>query len=135
LMKKLDALAGKHQNKVFGAFVVFLSPDARNSVMDAVQGGVEELLKEAKARNDLIARLQTRAEGLQHTIVACYPSEGPKDYQINPKAEVTVVYYDRLKVMRNWAFAPGQLTPADADAIARGIEEALSKSGKSPKTK
>jgi hypothetical protein len=135
LMKKIDGLAAKHSDKTLGAFVVFLSPDARNSVQNAVEGGVEDLLKEAKARNDLIARLQARAEGLAHTIVACYPGEGPKDYNVNPKAEVTVVFFERLKVLDNWAFAAGQMTEKDVDAIAARIDGTLTKTKKTGKAK
>lgn len=125
LMKQVDALAAKHSDKTLGSFVVFLSPDARNSVLNAVAGDVEKLLEEAKARNDLIARLKTRAEGLEHTVVAAYPSEGPKGYDIDPKADVTVIFYNRLKVLDNWAFEAGKMSEADAGAIVKQIETGL----------
>jgi hypothetical protein len=125
LMKRVDALAAKHSDKTLGSFVVFLSPHARNSVLNAVEGDVEKLLEEAKARNDLIARLKTRAEGLEHTVVAAYPTEGPKGYDIDAKADVTVVFYYRLKVLDNWAFEAGKMSDADVSAIVKQIEARL----------
>ena len=59
--------------------------------------------------------------------VAIFPNEGPKDYKIDPKTEVTVLFYDRLKVVANWSFEPGKMTEADADAILKRVDEALGK--------
>ena len=92
------------------------------------------LTEEAKARNDLIARLKTRSEGLDDTVVAAYPSAGPKGYDVDPKAEVTVIFYDRLKVLDNWAFEAGKMTEKDASAIVKQIETRL-QVGKSKATK
>jgi hypothetical protein len=133
LMKQADALAAKHSDKTLGSFVVFLSPHARNSVLNAVEGDVEKLLEEAKARNDLVARLKTRSEGLDHTIVAAYPSDGPKGYDIDPKADVTVIFYNRLKVLDNWAFEAGKMSEAEVSAVAKQIETRLQEGKKSKK--
>jgi hypothetical protein len=129
LLKKTDALAAKHSDKTLGSFVVFLSPHARNSVLNAVEGDAQKLLDEAKARNDLIARLKKRAEGLDHTVVAAYPSEGPKGYDVNPKADVTVIFYHRLKVLDNWAFEAGKLTEENVNTIINHIDAKLQGKG------
>jgi hypothetical protein len=133
LMKKVDALAAKHSDKTLGSFVVFLSPHARSSVLNAVEGDVDKLFEEAKARNDLVARLKTRSEGLDHTVVAAYPSEGPKGYDVDPKADVTVIFYHRLKVLDNWAFEAGKMTEADASAIVKQIDAKLQEGKDKPK--
>jgi hypothetical protein len=126
LMKKLNTLAGKHEKLSLGAFVVFLSPDARSSVTtQSKDDDIEKLLEEAKARNALLMRLKQRAEGLEHLVVACYPSEGPKGYDVNPKADVTVIFYHRLRVVANWAYPEGVMTDADVDAMLKRVEESL----------
>jgi len=125
LLKKLDEAAAAHQSVGFGAFVVFLSPAARSSVNDASETDIDKLLAETRARNALIAQLKMRSADLQHVVVACYPSEGPKGYNVSADAAVTVVFFSRLKVVENWAFAAGKMTEANVEAILKRVEDTL----------
>ena len=56
LIKKLDAAVAKHQAAYLAGFVVVLSDAARSSVNNPAEAEVEQILKEANDRNDLIAR-------------------------------------------------------------------------------
>lgn len=123
LMKEFDALAAKQEN--LGAFVVYLSPAAKSSLLDVQEADIDKLLAEAKARDALLGRLQERAKGLENAVVAAFPDEGPKGYQLSAKAEVTVIFYDRLKVLENWSFAPGALTDAAVTKIIDQVKQRL----------
>ena len=133
LLKKLDDAVERHKQAYLGGFLVFLSPDARSSVTEPASEDIDKLLEETKKRNDLYARLEERAKPLKYLVVAAYPAEGPKGYNIDPKAEVTVVFYQKLKVTANWAFAAEKMTAMDVDAIVKKLDETLTAPAKKKK--
>jgi len=145
LMQKLDDIVGREDGKSFlGSFIVFLSPAAKSSANDPEVGKGADLVKEAKDRRDLIVRLSARAEKLKSAerakdvkegeepvtvsglVIACLPAP-PKGYNLNPKADVTVIFYVKHKVQANFAFAEGQLTDERVDQIVKMVEAALKK--------
>ena len=131
LLKKLDDAVTKHGDYYLGGFAVILSPYARSSITDdESRSDTTDLLDEATKRNELVARLKTRAEPLKHVILAAFPSGGPKGYNINGKADVTVVFYNRLKVVGNWAFEEGKMSESDLGAIVKKVDETLATVGK-----
>jgi hypothetical protein len=125
LMAKLDDALERHKDENLGGAAVFLSPDARNSANNDKEEDPEKLVAEAKARADLVKRLTARSEKLKSLVVGCFPPEGPKDYNINPKAEVTVLVYERHKVLANYAFAPAAMTDADVERIIAKVGEVM----------
>ena len=125
LLANLDKLVQQHESYALGGFAVFLSPDARSSVNDSDAADTAQLLEEATKRLELIDRLKKRAEPLKDVIIAAYPAAGPKGFNINPKAEVTVILFSKLKVISNWAFAEGKLTDNDAAAILKKVEDTM----------
>lgn len=137
LLEKLDGLAEKHKKDYLAAIAVYLSPKARTSI-SAKESAKEEpksdedlekaaaaLVEEAAGRNELIKRLQPKAEKLKNVVVGIYPEAGPKAYKINPVAETTVMYYRNYRVIKNWAFKPGELTEEKAAEIADAVEKSL----------
>lgn len=126
LLEGLDKFLENDPENI-GGFAVFLSPDARSSVTEGAAEETEKLLEEASKRFALVARLKARAKPLKHVVVATYPDEGPKGYNIHKDAEVTVIVYERMKVLGNWAYEKGKLTVGDADAILKKVDESLSK--------
>lgn len=130
LLKKLDEAVPKYREPELKAFVVFLSKEAKSSADDAKAGEQEELVEEAMARAAMIARLTARAEGLKNVIASVYPVAGPKGYNVSDKAEVTVVFYQRHRVLANWAFAEEKLTTEDVDAVLKKVDQTLSKEAK-----
>ncbi|MCI0738724.1 MAG: hypothetical protein L0Y72_06755 [Gemmataceae bacterium] len=130
LLAKLDAAVDKNQSKDFASFVVFLSPDARNSA-NTKEENAKNLVEEARAREALIARLEARSEKLKNVVVACMP-EAPKAYGLDPKAETTVVFYWNHKVIGSFvSLAP--MTEADADKILKVVTDTLAKQKKPAK--
>ncbi|MCI0380426.1 MAG: hypothetical protein L0215_22810, partial [Gemmataceae bacterium] len=131
LLAKLDAAVDNNQSADFASFVVFLSPDARNSANTKDENTVS-LVEEARAREALYARLEARAEKLKNVVVACLP-DAPKGYGLSPKAEVTAIFYRNHKVLANFAYGPGQLSEADADQIVKTVNGSLAKEKKQAK--
>lgn len=124
-LKKLDEVATEFEDRNFSAGIIFLTNDGRDSTNNAQEEKSEELIKEALAREKLTERLTKRAEGLKHVIVAYCVPEQPKRFNINPKAEYTIVFYDRMKVIENWTYAPEKLEAADVGKMVKRIREVL----------
>jgi hypothetical protein len=127
LMAKLEEALERHQEAFLGGAVVFLSPAAKNSANNDKEEDPDKLVEEAKTRDELVKRLTARTEKLKNLVVGCFPPEGPKDYKINPKAEVTILIYERHKVLANYAFAEGKMAEADADRIIAAVDNAIKK--------
>lgn len=135
LLVKLDETCADFDERAFQVGVVILSPDARDSTNNVEEKDAEAIIKEAVKRDELISRLKKRAEKLKHVVVCAHPAEGPKGYDINPKAEVTVLFYERMKVIENFAFAPGAMEAKDAKMIDDRIRAALPLRKKPPEPK
>jgi hypothetical protein len=128
LLAKLDDAVSRHKDdNGLGSFAIFLSPDGRNSVYNAEEKDAGKIVEEELARSALIKRLTKRAEKLKNIVLAFYPEEGPKNYHINSKAEVTVLFYQKQKVLANFAYGPGKMTAGDVDKIIETVEATLKK--------
>lgn len=128
LLAKLDEAVSRHgEDHYLGSFVVFLSPDAQNSATNTAEKDTKKIADEAIARDALIKRLEDRAEKVKNVVIACYPAEGPKGYNVNPKTEVTVLFYIKHKVLANFTFAEGKLTEADVDRIVKTVDDTFAK--------
>jgi hypothetical protein len=108
LLKRVDQIAGKHQDAEMGSFVVFVSED----------GGLESQLKDL-----------ARDQELKNLILAIWNDTdqpaGPRKYRVNPDADVTVVLYTDLSVKANHAYAKDGLTDKEIDVIASEVSKIL----------
>jgi hypothetical protein len=126
LLKRLEeAVTVEFRKHELRAGVIFLSPDAQNSATNPDEQDPAKLVEEAKKRDALYARLADRAANFKGVDIAVFPPGGPKDYQINPKAEATVLFYWKLRVVMNRSFAPGTLREEDIDKMLARIKETL----------
>jgi hypothetical protein len=104
LVKKLDAETGKNTTKKMGSFVVFCNDSE----------GLDKQLKELAEK-----------EGLKHIILAIDNPAGPKPYNVAKEADVTVVLYNKSKVLANYAFKKGEMKAADVDKIVADVPKIL----------
>jgi hypothetical protein len=125
LMKRLEEAVPDYKRFELRAGVVFLSPDAQSSATNPKEEDPDKLLDEAKKRDAVFARLSERAASFKELDVAVFPGQSPKGYNINPKAEVTILFLWKLKVVSNQAFAPGTMTEADIDKLFAKINDTL----------
>jgi len=133
LLTKLDAMAADFEERNFLVGVVILSPDARDSTNNAREEDAAKLIEEAIKREKLIERIRKRAENIKHIVVGIYPQDGPivradppKGYKLNPKAAITVLFYERRKIIDNYAYAPGTLDSKDVEMMVKKVRESLS---------
>jgi len=104
LIKKIDAACKDNEEKKLGSFVVFCTKDE-----DAEK-------KVKKCAEDC---------GLKKVVLAIDNPAGPDGYDVNEKADVTVVLYVEREVKSNYAFAKDALTDKDVDAIVKDLSKIL----------
>jgi len=124
LVKKLDEMTTEFEDRNFSAGAVILSLDALDSTNNPGVKDAHKLIDEKVKRDKLYERLKKRAEPLKNVLVSFMP-EPPKKFDINAKADVTVLYYERMKVLDSWAFGPDQMRMEDVDAIVKKVRDTL----------
>ena len=132
LLAKLDEAAADFEERSFQVGVVILSPDAHDSTNNAAEKDADAIIKEATNREKLYERLGKRAEKLKHVIIGAFPADAavlredpPKGYKLNPKAEMTVLFFERMKVIENYAFEAGALDAKQVEMMVIKIRDAL----------
>lgn len=118
LVKQIDAVVGKNEDKKMASFVVVLTEDA-----DEVASKLEGIAEKEKIANTPL----TIFDGVA----------GPPSYKIAKDADVTVLMWQGLSVKVNHALAKGELKPdtikkivADTAEILKGSDESKDKKPK-----
>jgi hypothetical protein len=126
LMNKLEAAVDTYHDKVYlKSFVVFLSPYARSSATEEGKREAKDLVEEARNRELLLKNLTERAKKSDKVVLAAFAKDGPKDYKLNPEAEVTIIFFHKLKVLRNEAFPEDKMTKEDVDRFMESVEATI----------
>jgi hypothetical protein len=102
LVKKIDAATAKNSACEMGSFVVFCSEAE----------GLEKQLTEL-----------AKKEMLKETILAIDSPDGPNKYKIAKEADVTVVLYNKSKVIANYTFKKGELKAGDVEKIVSDVSK------------
>ncbi|MCA9127293.1 MAG: hypothetical protein KDB22_09405 [Planctomycetales bacterium] len=105
LVSELDAHVKKYEENQLRAFVSMLG-DSRDAASDAVK-------KLAKT---------TKTEKIPYVVPAEFEN-GPDNYGLNPKAEVTVIIANESKVVANFAVASAK--DLDIEAVLAGVKKML----------
>ena len=105
LVKKIDASTAKNGDCSMGSFVVVLTSDE-----DEVQKKLKDLAKKEKIKD---------------TVLTTDNPAGPRGYNIDKDADVTVVLYTKSKVKVNYAFKKGEMTDKDIDRIVSDVSKIL----------
>jgi hypothetical protein len=106
LIKRIDQCTIKNSGASMGSFVVFLSSD-------------EALADQLKS----IAKKQ----GIEKTVLSIDNPAGPKGYNVNKDADVTVVLYVDHTVKSNRAFRTGQLNDQAINQVVADVGKILPK--------
>jgi hypothetical protein len=102
LITKLDAETVKNAEKKMGSFAIFCN-DAE---------GLDGTLKSLAKKQDLKA-----------FVLAIDNPTGPEPYKIAKDADVTVVLYNKSKVIANYAFKKGELKSSDVEKIVSDVSK------------
>lgn len=127
LLSALDEAVEKLADLELRACVVYLSPFARSSATDVKVEDPAKLVEEARERAALLKRLEAKAEKLKNVLVAVYPAKGPEAYNLNPRDDATVIFYNRLKVLGVFRYAEGQMRDQDVERIMDTVQDSLKK--------
>jgi hypothetical protein len=104
LVKKIDAETAKNKSAKMGSFVVFLSDDEKLS--------------------DKLKTLATK-ENIKTLVFAVDNTAGPKGYEVAKDADVTVVLYNKQKVIVNHSYKKGELNAKAINTIVSEIPQIL----------
>ena len=102
LITKLDAETVKNADKKMGSFAIFCNDSE----------GLPGKLKELAAKQNL----------KKFTLAVDNPT-GPEPYKIAKDADVTVVLYNKSKVIANYTFKKGELTAASVEKIVAEVSK------------
>jgi hypothetical protein len=105
LIKKIDDATAKNKDKSMGSFVVFLSDK------DGLDKDLATLAEKEK---------------IQKTVLSIDNPAGPKAYNVDKDADVTVVLYRDRVVKANHAFKKGELSDKDIEKIVAEVPMILS---------
>ena len=105
MVKKLEAATSKHSDCRLGSFVVILTDDD-----DKVSAKLKEMADKEKIKK----------------VILCVDNpQGPPKYKIAKDAEVTVLFYTKRKVVKNFAFEANKMTEADITKIVADLKAIL----------
>jgi hypothetical protein len=116
LVKQIDEIVGKNEDKKMASFLVVLAEDA-----DAVAPKLEAIADKQKITNTPL----TIFDGVA----------GPASYKIAKDADVTVLMWKGLDVKVNVALGKGELNAASIKKIVANTADILKDSGDAPKDK
>lgn len=104
LVKKIDAETAKNKSAKMGSFVVFLTDDEKLT--------------------DTLKTLATK-ENIKSLVFSVDNPAGPKGYGVAKDADVTVVLYNKQKVVANHSFKKGELNAKAIETIISEIPQIL----------
>lgn len=129
-LKKLDALIAKHPKSRIGATVVFLNDgDYRKLLQNQINNSAKvaelELTKAILVKEEKEAKIKALAKAakLQNVTLGLGSSEELKNYKLDDKAAVTVLFYDKQQVVSVASFPKDKLTDQDADKILKEVDQ------------
>jgi hypothetical protein len=132
LFSKLDELVGKYRPMTqypevaaFSVNAVVVSEAAQTSLSNPKEDDPAALVKEATTRRAFYARMRDWAKGQKNVVVSATVPAEVKAYELNPKAELTGIFYQRFEVLDNFAFAEGTFKEEDVTPIVERIEKRL----------
>ena len=110
LLKQFDAAVHKHKKEDLRSFAVFVTDDP-----EAMASELKELAKKEKISNNVPLAVFRDAVN----------PAGPAEFRLSTDAEVTVLLYTKNRVIKNFAYRPGELKEKDVKAIMTSIPKIL----------
>jgi hypothetical protein len=100
LIKAVDKATEQNSKCDMGSFVVFCTDEDKT---------------EAKLKD------MANKEGLKKIILSIDNPAGPKGYNVDKDADVTVVLYNNRKIEANYAFKKGEIKDKDIEAVIKDV--------------
>jgi hypothetical protein len=107
LVKEIEKAVGENKDKKLSSFVMLLGDDREKLEADA-----KKFIEDHKIANVPVA-------------VPVEFENGPADFAVSPKAEVTVTLYSKLKVKASHAYPEGKFSKDAVKAVAADFAKIL----------
>ncbi len=107
LVKQLDTLVAEHADVKLSAFVNLIGEDR-----DALEADAKQVAAKHKIKSIPV-------------VVPVEFENGPDNFGINPKADLTVMLYKGLKVQANHAYGPDQFKSKTAKEVLDDVPKLL----------
>jgi hypothetical protein len=107
LVKQLDTLVAEHADEKLSAFVNLLGEDR-----EALEADAKKFAAKHKIANIPV-------------VVPVEFENGPDNFGISPKADLTVMLYKGLKVQANHVYGLGQFKPKDVSDVLADVPKLL----------
>lgn len=105
LVQEIDGVVAHNEDKKLASFVNLLGEDP-----EQLKSHAKKLVSESKASKVAV-------------VVPVDHEQGPKNYKLNPDADVTVLVYNNGKVEANYALPAGKLNKAIIEKISASANE------------
>lgn len=127
LLKRIDEMIAKHPDARVGCCEVLLNDGGFRATVEEDKEGEDfskRLADNAKIKDELEVRLKelAKAAEFKHVVLSLDSTQGPKEYQLNPEAHVTVLVYNKQVVLSSRAFKKDEFNGEAAAKIAKEVE-------------
>jgi hypothetical protein len=109
LIQKLDEAVDRQKNAELRAGVVILN----------------DAFTKEQTRKEVVRRLESSLRELKHVLVAVDGAAGPEPYKLNPEAGVTVLLYNKQKVVASFVYPKDKFTDKDAAGIMAAVTKMI----------
>jgi hypothetical protein len=124
-LKGLDELTVKHPDARFGVATIILNDGGFRDALEKDDADFSKRLADtARIKDDLEAKLRELAKTLElKKVVFCLDTKtGPKDYELSPDAQITILVYNKHQILQNFT-SKDKLTKESADKLLAEIEK------------
>jgi hypothetical protein len=120
-LKRLEAKVTANKDVYLGGCVVFLAHDDQRDRADLP---AKDLIKAANDKEKLVKLLKEKAAtvGLKQVLVGLASKEGPKGFHIKARTDVTVIIYDKHRVVDSKDYKRGEFDEKAAAEVLRKID-------------
>jgi hypothetical protein len=128
-LKKLDARVDVHKESHLKGGLVFLSFDSKRTKGEI---DAKELLTLARDKEEMLAQLKDKIQGLKALVVGITSPDGPSAWGLSKKADITIVLYDKLIVKNVIAKEKGELDEKNVAGILAAVDKFVADTKKKP---
>jgi hypothetical protein len=135
-LKRLEAKVIANKDIHLGGCAIFLAHDDKRDRADLP---ARDLIKAVNDQEKLVKLLKEKAAiaGLKHVLVGITNKEGPRDFHIQPRADITVIVYNKYRVVDTKDYKRGEFddkaagqTLKKVDALAARIRDSSARAKK-----
>lgn len=128
LLKKIDELIAKHPDARMGCCSILLNDGGFRAALEEQDKEGEDFSKKladtSKIKDELEAKLKEVAKAAEFKLVTLSLDSpaGPKEYKLDPEAQITVLLYNKQVIRGRHVFKKEEFDEAAAAKVAKEVE-------------